>query len=252
MKVKEETKEPLSNGFLVVGFPGIGNVGPIAANFLVEHLKMTHVASVYDPRLPPTTVVRKGRALSPIRIYSSAEACGLDGKCDRLVVLLSDIPIDLALIGELADASLQWAKKKGVRQVAVLEGVPPEKLPDGVKDSSVHGIQSLRSRLVPKSFKVRAVQEGVITTPGAAFLLAADQLDMDGFALFTPARPDEPDAKAAGNLLLRVDPMLPKINLGSKEFVKQVQAIDSAMKQNKDAHLRDLKALKNAYDFMYA
>lgn len=217
MEIKEERHGPLSNGFLVIGFPGIGHVGSLIGHFLVEYLKMRHVASIHDLRFPPTALIRRGKALSPIRFYSTEEACGLDGTCRRLVVLVGDVLLEPELFGELADTALRWGKSKGVRQVAVLEGYVLDQ-PSNGRRTKVRAAGSLRNAIRTKQWDVEPIDEGFVTSPGAAFLLAADRLNLDCVALFADAKGENPDTQAASRLLRRVDPMIPPITWDPKSL----------------------------------
>lgn len=55
VKMAETVK--LKNTILVVGLPGIGNVGKITADFLVEKLKAKKLADVYSYHLPPQVLL---------------------------------------------------------------------------------------------------------------------------------------------------------------------------------------------------
>ncbi len=55
--VKSYKKPRLNSPILVGGLPGIGNIGKIAAEYLVEKLKMQKMAEVFSQYLPPQVFV---------------------------------------------------------------------------------------------------------------------------------------------------------------------------------------------------
>ncbi len=55
IKMVEDVK--LRNAVLIVGLPGIGNVGKITADFLIENLKARKLADVYSYHLPPQVLM---------------------------------------------------------------------------------------------------------------------------------------------------------------------------------------------------
>ena len=52
--IKQYKKPKLSNSILIGGLPGIGNVGKIAADYIIEKLKMQKLADIFSQYLPPT------------------------------------------------------------------------------------------------------------------------------------------------------------------------------------------------------
>lgn len=49
----------LKNSVLIVGLPGIGNVGKITADFLIENLKAKKLADVFSHHLPPQVLMNE-------------------------------------------------------------------------------------------------------------------------------------------------------------------------------------------------
>ena len=76
-----KSKEPL----VIVGFPGIGLVGNISCQHIIEDLSMKYRGSIDSRYFPPLAVLFNGIVYMPVRIYESAEK--------ELVVVISDIPI---------------------------------------------------------------------------------------------------------------------------------------------------------------
>lgn len=56
--ILNQIKRPrLTNPILIGGLPGIGNIGKIAADYLIEKLKMEKMADVYSQYLPPQVFI---------------------------------------------------------------------------------------------------------------------------------------------------------------------------------------------------
>ncbi len=49
----------LKNSILIVGLPGIGNVGKITADFLIENLKAKKLADIFSHHLPPQVLMNE-------------------------------------------------------------------------------------------------------------------------------------------------------------------------------------------------
>ena len=113
----------LSNPSLVEGFPGIGLVGKIAADHLVEEFEMTHYGNVHCDSLPKVAVYQENdTALQPpVRLYADEER--------DLLVLQSDVPVQPKAASELADCLAGWFDDNAVTPI-YLSGIPTEKSDD--------------------------------------------------------------------------------------------------------------------------
>ena len=66
-------KEPsVKNPILIEGFPGIGLVGNIASQYIVNELKMTYLGAMSSKYFPPLAVLLGGVVNMPVRIYEDA------------------------------------------------------------------------------------------------------------------------------------------------------------------------------------
>jgi proteasome assembly chaperone (PAC2) family protein len=57
--VIEKVKVKLKSPVLIEGFPGLGMVGKIATNYLIQELKAKKLAELYSPHFPYYVVVNK-------------------------------------------------------------------------------------------------------------------------------------------------------------------------------------------------
>jgi predicted ATP-grasp superfamily ATP-dependent carboligase len=254
MKVIEFKDEDVSNSLLLIGFPSRGFVGTIAANYVVEQLRLRPFAGLYGDELPPTTIGRDGYAYSPVRFYTGAARCGPDGKCDKVVVIVSDIPLDPDILPMAARAIVEWSKENGVALTVVLEGVDaPSSRGKGKKPpaAKIYGLRSLASKQDLKAFHVEPVADAALSSHAAALLLAANQSGVDAVALFADARADLPDARASGALLRKVDPMLPQIPLKAEILEKSAEAMEKVLEASLKDSRTQLRALKKTSEMMY-
>ena len=92
---------------LIEGFPGVGLVGKIATDHLIDTYGMTHYANVYGERIPPVAVYHESdTSLStPIRLYADTER--------DLLALRSDVPVTPTAADELAGCLEEWFDDHG-------------------------------------------------------------------------------------------------------------------------------------------
>ncbi|MGD0817993.1 MAG: PAC2 family protein, partial [Methanomassiliicoccales archaeon] len=111
----------LEEPVLVEGLPGVGNVGKLAAEHLVEQLKATKFADIYSKYFPPQVLVDDEglvRLVSNELFYSKGEGARPD-----LIILVGDYQ-GLSPEGqyELSDHVLTVMKGMGVKRVYTLGG----------------------------------------------------------------------------------------------------------------------------------
>jgi len=119
----------LEDPILVEGLPGVGNVGKLAAEHLVEQLKAIKFADIYSKYFPPQVLVDDEgliRLVNNQLYYSKGE-----GKRPDIVILVGDYQ-GLSPEGqyELSDHVLNVMKGMGVKRVYTLGGYGVGKMLD--------------------------------------------------------------------------------------------------------------------------
>ena len=80
-------KDPdLKNPILIEGLPGVGHVGKLVAEHLIEELKAEKVMEVYSPHLPPQVIVLDDGTVKQVR----NEIYAYRGKDRDLLLLVGD------------------------------------------------------------------------------------------------------------------------------------------------------------------
>lgn len=260
-EVVERDAMPLTGAMLVVGFPGPGLVGSVATQYLVKHLNLTHIASIFSAAFPPSMVVRAGQAVPSFRLYAAPMACGLDGTCNQLVVLIADAPLPDDQLVTMVDGVLSWAKRRGVGEVLLLDGfyVQEDEVPDSIY-GCVNDAASL-GRL--ESHEVVPLPSGAVTGPTGAFLVRGTRHSIAVSALFGPLpAPQTADgmpsvwtmptsARAAARLLTVLDPIIPCISLDPSPLVKEAERIESEIKENLEKQQTSLQRSSEQLSAMY-
>jgi hypothetical protein len=123
----ETLAEPsLSDPVLIEGLPGVGHVGKLAAEHLLEEFESEPVRRIHSEHFPPQVNVEDGRAKLACAELHAVEADGQD-----LLVLTGDHqPQDSTGHYRLTDRLLDIATALGVDRVFALGGVPTGELID--------------------------------------------------------------------------------------------------------------------------
>lgn len=111
----------LKNPLLIAGFPGPGLVGSICASYIIEELNLHQIAYVESEFIMPGVIYVGGSLRHPFRLYAD--------KSGNLCVLICEIPILSHGICSIFNTVVNWAKKFGVKETIVLEGIPIDGIP---------------------------------------------------------------------------------------------------------------------------
>ncbi len=128
-----ESKEPkLRNPIFIEGMPGIGNVGKIAVDFLIEELKAKKLYSFFSPKFPQSVFINQHHLVEmpKIEIYYRKG----NGRQPDLLLLSGDIqPIDEESCYTFCDEVLAIIKKYNCSGLITTGGIGLQHIPDKPK-----------------------------------------------------------------------------------------------------------------------
>jgi len=246
------TWEPLdlSKALVVVGFPGLGFAGSIAAGYLVDSLRLKEVGYVISPAFPPTAVVDNGISASPIRVFLGDVVCGPDGSCDQLCVILSFIAPSPRVTTALAHSLAMWAKAHRARHLVWFEGVKAEGLPVG--EPQVTGVASDEAgRKMLEMLNIPRSPDGVRVGVGAVAVYAARVQSQPALCFFAETREDFPDARAAVRLLETLQPMIPIVKIDGRPLLERAQVLEGVYRSQADRSKATVRSLSESADVMF-
>jgi len=185
----------LNNATVIAGFPSIGLVSTIAANYLIDALNLRQIGCLASPHFPALSVVHTGEPLSPVRIYAGEKA----GK-GKIVVFVSEFKPKPQLINAISDTIMKWVKEKKCKTLISPEGMVVERSEesDDETDIEAYAIASTtesRNMLVAKN--IPQFKNGIIAGVSGVLLNLGKQSKFDVISILAEAHPNYPDARAA-------------------------------------------------------
>ncbi len=119
--IKERVAVELREPVLVVGLPGLGLVGKIAARFLVKQLKAQRFAYLYSPHFPYFVLVNKKGSVRLLRgaFYYWRNPAGVND-----FIFFTGDSQSQTIEGqyEIADCMLEFCKRHGVKAIVTIGG----------------------------------------------------------------------------------------------------------------------------------
>ncbi|EMA58367.1 proteasome assembly chaperone family protein [Halorubrum kocurii] len=204
---------------LVEGFPGVGLVGKIATDHLIEAHEMVHYANVNCDGLPRVAVYRESdpSLTTPVRLYADSER--------DLVALRSDVPVNPGAATEVAGCLDNWFAETRAFPV-FLSGLGRE------KDESPPDLYGVATGNGSEALSRAAVEEppesGLVSGPTGAMLAESLERDRDAVGLVVESDPQFPDPEAARILIRDGIDQIAGIETPTEGLVDQATEIRNA------------------------
>lgn len=214
----------LRGSTLIDGFPSVGLVSSIVANYLVGALELDQVGIIDSPFFPSVALVKDGVPLNPVRIYAGGPPER------RVVVFISEFQPPADVVKAVAEGVLAWAMERGCSLLVAPEGliVDAKALKQEIR---VFGIGSTpKAHAMLQDHEIPIFEEGVITGVAGVLLNEGRKRNFDVISLLSEAHPDYPDARAAARVIETVDRLLLNMNLDTGPLYQEAGRIEEELR----------------------
>ncbi|MDD9954577.1 MAG: PAC2 family protein [Candidatus Woesearchaeota archaeon] len=205
------------NPTIILGFPGIGLVGPIVTEFLVEHMKTTQLGTFVYDNLPATAAIHKGKLVHPMSIHYS--------KGHNIIVLYTILNMH-DHEWDVSNAVNKLAEEVQAKELIVIDGA--NTIGADAKQLFCFGDEKLQA------LGATPLKESVITGVTGSLLLTAENVN----CIFAGVEQNTPNAHAAARVVEFLDTYL-GLRVDTKPLKKQAvefeQKLSSVMQQGKQA-----------------
>ncbi len=238
IRIYELKRLDLRNAAVIDGFPSVGLVSTITANYLIGILKMEQIRILDSIHFPTVSVVRNSEPLNPVRIYAKSQVKN-DEK--QVVVFISEFQPPPNLIKMIASTILDWMIEQGCKllispeglvidrgEVSSMEEEEEETPKNEVEELEAYGIGSTENaRKLLGEYKIQQFQEGVISGVAGVLLNEGKRRGFDVISLLAEARPNYPDARAAARVIEAIDKILLHMTIDVKPLYREAEGIEA-------------------------
>src|SRR3989338_6305308 len=230
--LSQKPKSPI----VISGFPGVGMVGAIAAEFLIQHLDTRQIGRIILDRSPALVDIHEGKLIEPFSIHYSSR---------HNIVILHSIVAVPGTEWQTADALLVVCKTLNAREVVSIEGVGSV-AEAATEESKIfyYSNSPTKEKAIAKQ-KIEKLREGIIMGPTSALFIKAGKLPVT--CLFAQTHDSLPDSNAAAQIIKVIDTYLglkvdykPLLKLAAK-FEEKLRSIVAQSRQAEE--LRDKKQM---------
>lgn len=230
IKIVEIEEMNLRGAYVLDGFPSIGLVGSIVANYVVSALGLRQIAVVDSDTFPAVSMIKNGVPNSPVRLY--AGSVGSDG--DRVVVFVSEFQPPPHIIKDLGKTIMDWVEDHKCRMIISPEGISTKQSgrpPNTDGNGRVLGVGSTpEARELLKSNDVDIFEGGVIVGLSGVLLNEGVNRIFDVITILSEASSEFPDARAAAAVTRAINRLVLKDLLDIGPLVKEAEAIEGNLK----------------------
>ncbi|NIM25548.1 MAG: proteasome assembly chaperone family protein [Nitrosopumilaceae archaeon] len=232
-EVFEIVKTNLKSPIIFAGFVGAGLVGPLSINHIVEKLEMKEIGVMRSKYLPPSTVFIRGRLRHPFRFYANKEG--------TICAIICEITLRMEGLYNIIASILDWAAKKGSKEIVILDGVASEEHDDkaycAAEEDLVRTMADADISLIPQGF---------ITGIPGGILNECLVREIQGLTLLAKANKVDPDPEAAVTLIEAINRFY-DMDIGIEELQKERDRLHEDFSELSQKYVEHREELSGMY-----
>ncbi len=239
VKIYEIKRVDVEGAIVIDGFPSVGLVSSIVANYLIDTLEMEQIGIVESPAFPTVSLVRNGNPQHPVRIYAGRPPADRAGRgADKIVAFVSEFHPAPTVIHPLATTILDWVQEQRCSLLVSPEGLVVEGAPHTARsprpprlaDVKVYGVASTRkARELYIEPNMIPFAEGVITGIAGVLLNEGRRRGFDVLTFLAEAQSDYPDARAAAKVIETINRILLRTPLDPDPLYHEAERIEQQL-----------------------
>jgi len=203
-----KSKKPL----VIVGFPGIGLVGNISCQHIIEELNMKYLGSIDSKYFPPLAVLFNGLVYMPVRIYESKEK--------EVVIVISDIPIHPTASYDISKVLTDWMQSINASNIISIAGIATT-----TGERRVFGGATKAELLEKIKDKTEIFQVGTISGISGSIMTECYIRGMLGVSLLGETPGPNPDPRAAVEVIKVINSIY-NLKIDTDKLISQAEQIE--------------------------
>lgn len=212
----------IKNPTIIEAFPGIGLIGSITTEYLINHLNCEEVGQIIMDDIIPIVAIHYEKLIKPISLYYD--------KKNNILIIHSISPVK-GLEWKISDAVFEIIKKTQPRQIISLDGVSSKS-----KNSNKIYFFSNNKKIGTKMKKIGVdlLKESIIMGVTATIM---SKVKKDFVGIFAETHLNLPDSRSASSIIEVLDKYL-NLKVDYKPLIKKAEMfekkIKDLMQQGKD------------------
>jgi uncharacterized protein (TIGR00162 family) len=244
--IKVSEKPRLKNPILIEGLPGVGNIGRVAAGYMIEELGAKKFAQLYSKHFFPFVMLHENYQIHLLKNEFYYWKAKKPGQRD-LIILIGDCQ-SLSTHGhyEVTEKILDFIEKFGVKEMFTLGGIATGEIEDKPKVLGAVTHKELVKKYAKSGIDFSAGERvGYIVGASGLFLGLGKERGMKGVCLLgeTSGFPIVTDPKAADAVLEILTKIL-HIKIDMKKLDSRVADMEKFIKKVEDLQRKALTQIE--------
>ncbi len=245
VRIYEVKRVDVEGAIVIDGFPSVGLVSSIVANYLIDTLGMEQIGIVESPAFPTVSLVRDGNPQHPVRIYAGRPPPDRGGRiADKMVAFVSEFHPPPNIIHALSTSILDWVQEQRCGLVVSPEGLvvdrPAHPAPRSgskghtprLSDVKIFGVASTRrARELYIEPNMSLFTEGVVTGIAGVLLNEGRRRGFDVLTFLAESQADYPDARAAAKVIESINSILLRTPVDPVPLYHEAERIEQQLLQ---------------------
>ena len=208
--IEDLSVEIKEDSTIILGFAGIGLIGPIIANTLIDQIPdIREIGFLTSEYLPPISIFYHGVLKHPFRLYYSPS--------NNLVIGISEVPFQVTTAyNDLSKTICNWALSEDVKAKEIL--IFPVYY--AAEANMIKKIKDLNLNIEP-------IEKGIIVGPEATVLNEALSNKLNAYALFTPVL-EIPTPEGAASIIEILNKLY-NLKIDTAQLIEQGKDIKAKM-----------------------
>ncbi len=204
---------------VIIGFPGMGLTGAIAAQHISKKLALETIGFIEGVALPPVAVFLDGYLRHPYRIMGK--------KGSKIAIFIGESAVSPEAAYFIANTIMEWTEKHGAKEIIILDGFGYLNKND---EGKVYMVAEPELKAKAEKLNIPPLKSGFIKGFAGAILNKTMISDVDGYAFLVGTRPNLPDPGGAA-ALIKVINNLKELDVQVKNLVEQSESIKKKLSE---------------------
>ena len=203
-----KSKHPI----VIEGFPGIGLVGNITCQHIIEEMGMDYIGSIDSKYFPPLAVLFNGIVYMPVRIYEAPKK--------DIVVIISDIPIHPTASYDISKVLVSWMQSIRAKSIVSIAGIATT-----TGERRVFGGATNAEMLEKIKDKTEIFQVGTISGISGSIMTECFLRGLPAMSLLGETPGPNPDPRAAVEVINVLNKLF-DLSIDTQKLLSQAEQIE--------------------------
>ncbi len=223
IEVRELKPVDLKGCTVIDGFPSMGLANAIAAECIIESLKLDLVAVLDSDEFPSLSTIYRSTPYFPARIYANEQL--------KLAIFISELTLGEPVLKHVGRTILKWAQTHKCSLLLSAAGIPVE---DAEKSSE---IELIAVGSTPNALKriqdagIRTLDHGAVTGIPSLLLNEGRLANLDVIVFLVQVLKDAPDFRAAAIVSEAMGKFAPSCQCDVASLVVEAEKVEKRMKK---------------------